>query len=148
MQKVGMALSDQCWPWRGSKDRYGFFCYQGKVVNAHRAAYTLLVGPIPPGLVVDHLCGNPLCVNPAHLEAVTQRENVRRSRNHVAEFMRQTHCKRGHPFDQVNTYFYGGRNCHLCRKQASRAAYWRNPEKYRAKARTKARERTRRRQMT
>jgi len=69
-----------CWEWPGSKDGkgYGSFRLHRKVIMAHRCAYELWVGPIPQGLVIDHLCRNTSCVNPAHLEPVTIYENCRR----------------------------------------------------------------------
>lgn len=69
-----------CWRWRGSiqANGYGRFRANGKTTYAHRAAYALFVGPIPDGLGLDHLCRNRWCVNPEHLEPVTQRENIRR----------------------------------------------------------------------
>lgn len=68
-----------CWVWLGSHDRgYGHFGVDGGYVRAHRWAWEALVGPIPPGLVLDHLCRNPSCVNPDHLEPVTRAENTRR----------------------------------------------------------------------
>lgn len=72
---------DECWPWDGgtNKDGYGQFRAGPTVVQAHRVAYVLLVGQIPRGYHIDHLCKNRLCCNPSHLEAVTQLENNRRS---------------------------------------------------------------------
>jgi hypothetical protein len=70
-----------CWVWRGAVDRYG---YGKATINhvrhiAHRVAYELMVGPIPEGLTLDHLCRNTLCVNPDHLDPVTNRVNIQRA---------------------------------------------------------------------
>lgn len=69
-----------CWIWDGNKDRLGYTGkrFDGKQTGAHRWVYTQLVGPIPDGMSLDHLCRNPSCVNPAHLEPVTHTENIRR----------------------------------------------------------------------
>ena len=72
--------SGDCWEWIGAvSSGYGHFQTDGGTTTAHRVAYQLLVGPIPDGLHVDHLCRNTLCVNPDHLEPVTQAENNRRA---------------------------------------------------------------------
>ena len=74
---------DECWPWLGGIDGRGYGCAaagNGRAVKAHRLAYQLLVGPIPEGLELDHLCRNRVCCNPVHLEPVTHRENLRRAR--------------------------------------------------------------------
>ncbi|MFB7555352.1 HNH endonuclease signature motif containing protein [Streptomyces brevispora] len=109
-----------CWTWTGYRDRdgYGRFTSQGRTYMAHRYAYTRLVGPIPPGLVIDHLCRNPGCVNPRHLEPVTAAENTRRS-----EPAKRTHCVRGHEFTPANTYYRtpgsgGVRQCRACNADA------------------------------
>lgn len=113
---------DGCWLWTGNVagGGYGRF-YPGKPgpvsIAAHRFAYEVEVGPIPDGLVLDHTCRVRLCVNPAHLDAVTQRENVIRSEGLIADQLRQTHCKRGHPLSGSNLYIYKTeRHCRTCRR--------------------------------
>jgi HNH endonuclease len=72
-----------CWEWRGAVSDTGYGCFEyerNRVMSAHRYSYLQLVGAIPSGLVLDHLCRNKRCVNPAHLEPVTQAENLRRAR--------------------------------------------------------------------
>jgi len=79
--------SDTCWTWTGSRNGRGYGLFMvapGSCVRAHRFAYELLVGPIPDGLQLDHLCGVKACVNPSHLEPVTNEENSRRARARVA----------------------------------------------------------------
>jgi len=96
---------DGCWEWDGRKNigGYGMVHWKGKRPVVHRVAYELLVGPIPDGLTLDHLCRNPGCCNPAHLEPVTMRENILRGTQIAAQNAAKTHCKRGHPFDEANT---------------------------------------------
>lgn len=89
-----------CWTWLGKVSPAGYG-RGGRFVGErvpHRAAYRLLVGPIPDGLTIDHLCRNTRCVNPAHLEPVTLAENIRRAA------ATKTHCPSGHPYDDANTY--------------------------------------------
>lgn len=92
---------------------------------AHRRSYQLFVGPIPQGLVIDHLCRNRWCVNPAHLEPVTHRVNLLRGDTQTRRHAEQTHCVHGHPFDAANTYRWrGSRVCRTCRRlrEAARRA--------------------------
>lgn len=110
--------SGDCWPWLGSKNPlgYGKFWLDGSLRKAHRVAYEWCVGPIPDGLHIDHLCRNPSCVNPAHLEAVTHRENVLRGIGPAAKNAIKTHCKNGHEFTPENTYRWEGKpNKRVCR---------------------------------
>lgn len=84
---------DGCWVWTdAARAGYGFLLVNGKKQMAHRVSYELHVGPIPEGLQIDHLCRNKLCVNPTHLEPVTQRENILRSDNMAARWARRTEC--------------------------------------------------------
>lgn len=121
---------DDCRVWIGSRNPkgYGQIWSNGRTVQAHRLAYELEHGPIPTGLMLDHLCRNPSCVNPAHLQPVTLRENVRRGLNNPAAInARKTHCVHGHPFDEANTYvwYQNGWPCRRCRacKRAMGARY-------------------------
>lgn len=109
-----------CWTWTGytGRDGYGRFHLHGRNQLAHRYAYTQLAGPIPDGLVIDHLCRNTVCVNPAHMEPVTPAENTRRS-----EPAMRTHCIHGHEFTTANTYYRtassgGVRQCRACNSDA------------------------------
>lgn len=119
--------TDSCWLWtggkRGSRDptrRYGCFWDGEHMVAAHRYSLGLAGVQIPDGLVVDHLCRTTLCVNPAHLEPVTNRENCLRGIGHTAVNARKTHCHRGHPLSEGNVYQRkGGRECLACRR-----VYW------------------------
>lgn len=75
-----------CWLWTGCRSNgYGQIGMDGRMMLAHRLAYELIIGPIPTGLHIDHLCRTPLCVNPAHLEPVTPAENIRRGDNAAAQ---------------------------------------------------------------
>lgn len=114
--------TDTCWLWTAALVKgYGrFYDTDMRPVGAHRWAYELLVGPIPEGLTIDHLCRVRRCVNPDHLEVVTQRENV-------ARVPPKTHCPHGHAFTAANTYIRkpkadGLRPARQCRECARLAA--------------------------
>lgn len=97
---------------------YGSIRVQGKARLAHRLAYELLIGPIPHGLVIDHLCMNKACCNPYHMEPVTIGENSRRApiSGRAAINAAKTHCDYGHPLSGPN--LMGGirprRSCKHC----------------------------------
>lgn len=116
--------SDGCWEWQAARlsAGYGSFSVDGVRHPAHRIAWQLVVGPIAPGLHIDHLCRNIICVNPAHLEPVTPRENTHRGVGPSAQNARKTSCNQGHPFDEANTYVSGDgkRACRQCRSANTR----------------------------
>lgn len=109
--------TDTCWIWIGVLDTkgYGLASIANKRYRAHRIVYEALVGPIPEGLELDHLCKNTYCVNPTHLEPVTHAENMRRA------FEGITHCRKGHE-KATNTYIGldGKKRCRACNTEAAR----------------------------
>ena len=111
---VRVAKTDTCWLWTGAKaGGYGYVKRDGRTIPAHRYAYTIAVGQIPAGLVIDHLCRNPQCVNPAHLEPVTNRENILRGAGAKIAAYHANRCLRGHSMHDA--YRYGGRRqCRTC----------------------------------
>jgi hypothetical protein len=114
-----------CWLWTGSinSSGYGVLHIDRRPVRAHRLAYEELVGPIPYGLALDHLCRVRNCVRPDHLEPVTLGENVLRGVSPSAVNRRKTHCPQGHPFNETNTYRRSGRRvCRECSLEWDRRA--------------------------
>lgn len=114
-----------CWLWIGAiKDQgYGNFKdSSGKTRTAHCVSYEQLVGPIPTGLELDHLCRVLNCVNPGHLEPVTKTENCLRGVSFAAINARKTHCNHGHEFNEANTYIGPNKDraCKACHSRISR----------------------------
>jgi hypothetical protein len=130
-----IVITESCWFWTGhvQDDGYGRISIggrHGKGLMVHKVAYELWVGPIPEGLVIDHTCHNAdslcdgrscihrRCVNPDHLEGVTQAINVARGRGIAAINANKVRCIHGHPFDDANTYVTpdGKRACKQCKR--------------------------------
>jgi hypothetical protein len=112
VQIIGIS-NDDCWNWTGGLNNYGYgrISVGGKRVLAHRYSYTLFKGKIPEGKVIDHLCRNRKCVNPTHMEPVTNSENVKRG-----EKKQRTYCIRGHLLSGSNLKIRknGTRFCRAC----------------------------------
>ncbi len=142
--KVDRRGDDECWPWTGTLEEPGYGQFytgesgsQPRLMKAHRFAYALLVGPIPPRLDLDHTCHDPAicqlgnacphrrCVNPAHLEPVTEQINVLRSGNSAAAYAQRTHCPKGHPLSGANLIIRknGARRCRACKNERERQRY-------------------------
>lgn len=128
-------VPDGCWTWMGYRVKGGYGAIprntQADRANhssnlAHRISYELHVGPIPEGLTIDHLCGNPSCVRPDHLEPVTMAENIRRGKG-----ANKSHCTNGHEYTTENTYIMpsGFRDCRQCIYDRSRARHDREKAK-------------------
>lgn len=143
-----------CWEWLGYINKYGYgsFWYRGRMRGAHRSYYEILNGPIAAGMEIDHLCRNTRCVNPAHLEAVTKLENIRRvpesvSAKRVAAMNEgqksKTHCPRWHEYAGNNLRVYvtksGGerRSCRTCHREYTlRQRYEKKTTRYKRRAET------------
>lgn len=117
-------VASGCWEWQGNTDEdgYGQVFWEGKSYRAHRFSYETYVGPIPDGLVLDHLCRNHGCVNPEHVEPVTQRVNVMRGEGIAQANAVKTRCINGHEFTAENTNItpQGWRDCRTCSREKMR----------------------------
>ena len=119
-----------CWYWLAGKTSkgYGDFWLNRKHKLAHRFSYEQLVGEIPQGLTLDHLCRNRGCVNPNHLEPVTKGENVLRGVGITANNVKKTHCPQGHEYSGKNLYIQpdGRRVCKECNRNKAKRWYQKN----------------------
>lgn len=116
-----VSKTESCWIWTSAKfwNGYGGIRKNGKRIQAHRASWILFNGEIPDGSLVLHRCDNPACVNPDHLYLGDQKQNAKdrdsRGRN---GYSNRTHCKKGHEFNDQNTYRYKGKRlCKICRSK-------------------------------
>jgi HNH endonuclease len=120
-------VDDGCWEWAGAHNRDGYgTAYTTptgtRPLGAHRVVYELLIGPIPEGLTIDHLCRNRGCVNPTHMEPVPKRTNLLRGVGVGARNAVKMHCARGHLYDAENTRILpsGKRRCRQCHRDRER----------------------------
>lgn len=117
---IAPVMGTPCWTWTGQHNPGGYarFPIKRRQLMAHRWSYEHFVGPIPDGLTLDHLCRQPGCVNPDHLEPVTMAENTRRAPNQVTTInATKTHCIHGHEFAGWNLIISptnGSRACRAC----------------------------------
>lgn len=124
---VGYVIQESgCWDWVATprKNGYAYLCFQGREVPAPRYVYELLVAAVPAGMVLDHLCRNRRCVNPAHLEPVTPYQNTMRGTSPPALGATRTHCTQGHRLGLGNVHpcmeSLGQRTCRECTRIRAR----------------------------
>jgi hypothetical protein len=127
---------EECWIWQGKLDGNGYARtsyirqdgYYRRSGYAHIASYLVFIGTYPLELKLDHLCRVPACVNPHHLEPVTQRENILRGLSCFAINVRKTHCVAGHEYTPENTFIRmvngnPNRRCRTCKRESEKQSY-------------------------
>lgn len=128
-EKVDRRGDGECWRWLASLNDggYGQISINGRPHRAHRVAYELVRGPIPDGLVIDHECRNRWCVNPWHLEPVTNEVNIDRGLFHKSPRALKVKCPSGHEYSDENTRIdrRGHRRCQTCERRQSLDGYYR-----------------------
>lgn len=133
--KIDLAIQfngSSCWMWTASRTRggYGQIKWRNKCVTPHRLLYAWLMHPLPLGKaisVIDHLCRNRACCNPAHLEAVTELENCKRGYGIGMVNARKTHCPQGHPYEGDNVFIdkkHKQRLCRACKREGELRRYY------------------------
>lgn len=126
IKHVKINTSTGCWEWEGSTNNgYGEIRVNKQLYRTHRFVYALLIGPIPKGKgknipVIDHLCRNRRCCNPAHLQLISDKENILLGKGATAEKARQTHCRNGHELPEP---VRGHRRCLICLRKWQRENY-------------------------
>lgn len=131
-----------CWIWTGYQSHgYGQVRVNKILYRIHRFMYAWLIGPIPNGKgkhipVLDHLCNNRSCCNPAHLQLLDDRENILKGNGATAKKFRQTHCKNGHLLPEP---IRGHRRCMICHRAWNRRNYAKNPEPFKERSRLNSR---------
>lgn len=117
-----------CWEWQAYKTKlgYGQISYKPKWWYAHRLIYCFFVEIVPTGLECDHLCRNPSCVNPVHIEPVAPKINKLRGISPAAQNAKKTHCHKGHPLSGDNLKIGDYRICLTCSRERALKAYYKN----------------------
>lgn len=125
--KIEVSRNTKCWSWTDHLEYgYGVFSVRGTIFRAHRFAYLIFNGQIPKNLIIDHLCRNRKCVNPDHLEAVTNKINLERGIPSYTTRNKRTHCKKGHPISGRNALARsdgGSTRCRLCTRNRYKMQY-------------------------